>query len=124
MSNHRERVVRDDEIDLIELIRGLWQQKLLIILTTLVVGGAAVAYALLATPVYEAKVFVQPPSQNDIAHLNYGRGGDSELGILTVKDVYDVYVRNLHSESLRRRFFQDVYLPALSAQERLAACRT
>ncbi|WP_278929482.1 LPS O-antigen chain length determinant protein WzzB [Pseudomonas qingdaonensis] len=121
MSNHRERVVRDDEIDLIELIRGLWQQKLLIILTTLVVGGAAVAYALLATPVYEAKVFVQPPSQNDIAHLNYGRGGDSELGMLTVKDVYDVYVRNLQSESLRRRFFQDVYLPALSAQERLGS---
>ena len=118
MSNHRERVVRDDEIDLIELIRGLWQQKLLIILTTLVVGGAAVAYALLATPVYEAKVFVQPPSQNDIAHLNYGRGGDSELGILTVKDVYDVYVRNLQSESLRRRFFQEIYLPSLSEEVR------
>lgn len=110
MSNDRERVTRDDEIDLIELIRGLWQQKLIIILTTLLVGGAALAYALLSTPVYEAKVFVLPPSQNDIANLNYGRGGDSELGMLKVKDVYDVYVRNLQSESLRRRFFEDVYL--------------
>lgn len=118
MSNDRERAIRDDEIDLIELIRGLWQQKMLIILTTLIVGGAAVAYAALATPVYEAKVFVQPPSQNDIAHLNYGRGGDSELGMLTVKDVYDVYVRNLQSESLRRKFFQDVYLPTVSAESR------
>lgn len=118
MSNDRERVTRDDEIDLIELIRGLWQQKLIIILTTLVVGGAAVAYALLATPVYEAKVFVQPPSQNDIAHLNYGRGGDSELVILTVKDVYDVYVRNLQSEYLRRMFFQQIYLPTVSEEAR------
>lgn len=118
MSNDRERAIRDDEIDLIDLIRGLWQQKLFIILTTLVVGGAALAYALLATPVYEAKVFVQPPSQNDIAHLNYGRGGDSELGVVTVKDVYDVYVRNLQSESLRRSFFQEVYLPSVSEEAR------
>lgn len=118
MSNDRERVTRDDEIDLIELIRGLWQQKLIIALTTLVVGGAAAAYALLATPVYEAKVFVQPPSQNDIAHLNYGRGGDSELVMLTVKDVYDVYVRNLQSESLRRVFFQQTYLPTISEEAR------
>lgn len=118
MSNDRVRALWDDEIDLIELIRGLWQQKLLIILATLMVGGAAVAYALLATPVYEAKAYVQPPSQNDIAHLNYGRGENSELEVLTVKDVYDVYLRNLQSESLRRRFFQDVYLPALTAEER------
>lgn len=121
MTNDRERAIKDDEIDLLELIRGLWQQKLIIVLTTLVVGGGAVAYAVLATPIYEAKVFVQPPSQNDIAHLNYGRGGDSELGMLTVKDVYDVYVRNLQSESLRRLFFQEVYLPALSPEARLGS---
>ncbi|MGE8439384.1 MAG: LPS O-antigen chain length determinant protein WzzB [Pseudomonas palmensis] len=118
MSNDRERAIRDDEIDLVELMRGLWQQKWLIVLTTILVSGAAVVYALTATPVYEAKVFVQPPSQNGVAHLNYGRGGDSELGMLTVKDVYDVYVRSLQSESLRRRFFQDVYMPTLSEEAR------
>lgn len=118
MTNDRERAIKDDEIDLLELIRVLWQQKLLIMLTTLVASGFAVAYALLATPIYEAKVFVHPPSQNDIAHLNYGRGGDSELVMLTVKDVYDVYVRNLQSQSLRRLFFQKVYLPSLPPESR------
>lgn len=118
MTNDRERAIKDDEIDLLELIRVLWQQKLLIILATFVIGGGALTYAQLATPIYEAKVFVQPPSQNDVVHLNYGRGGNTDLPVLEVKDVYEIYVRNLQSESLRRRFFQDVYLPALSDMAR------
>lgn len=118
MSNNRERVIRDDEIDLIELMLRLWQHRLLILGTTLVVTAAAVAYSMLATPIYEAKVLVQPPSQNDIAHLNYGRGGDSDLVALTVKDVSDVYSRTLQSESLRREFFVSTYLPRLSERQR------
>ncbi|MDZ3990430.1 Wzz/FepE/Etk N-terminal domain-containing protein [Pseudomonas sp. Teo4] len=54
MRNERERLVGDEEIDLFELVAGLWKQKVLIILTAVIVTGAAVAYALLATPIYEA----------------------------------------------------------------------
>lgn len=118
MRNEHERLSAGDEIDLVELIHGLWQQKLLIILTTLLISGVAVAYALLAKPMYEARVFVQSPSQNDIAHLNYGRGGGSGLAMLGVKDVYDTFLRHLQSESLRREFFQTVYLPLLSDEQR------
>jgi chain length determinant protein (polysaccharide antigen chain regulator) len=118
MRNESERRVGDDEIDLVELLGGLWRQRLLIIVTAVIVTGGAVAYALLATPVYEAKVVVQPPSQSNISQLNYGRGGDSGLAMLSVKDVYDVYLRNLLSESLRREFFRKVYLPSLSESER------
>lgn len=107
-----------DEIDLFELLGGLWRQKLLIILTALVVTGGAVAYAWLATPIYEAKVVVQPPSQSNISQLNYGRGGNSGLPMLSVKDVYEIYLRNLQSESLRREFFRKVYLPSLPEAER------
>ncbi|UBM26562.1 O-antigen chain length regulator [Pseudomonas sp. p1(2021b)] len=119
MRNEPERLSSTgDEIDLFELIEGLWKQKVLIIVTTVVVTAIAVAYAFLAKPVYEAKVFVQPPTQNDIAQLNYGRGGSSELNMLTVKDVYDIYLRNLQSESLRREFFRGIYLPSLTEDER------
>lgn len=118
MFSDRERVISNDEIDLVELIRGLWQQKMLILLTTFLFSAVAITYAVLATPVYEARVFVQPPSSNDIAHLNYGRGEDSGLVALSVKDVYDTYLRQLQSESLRRKFFQAVYLPSLSEEER------
>ncbi|WP_409281771.1 LPS O-antigen chain length determinant protein WzzB [Pseudomonas defluvii] len=118
MAQDSERLIEPDDIDLIELIKGLWQQKMLIMVTTTVIFLAALAYALLARPVYEAKVFVQPPTQNDIAHLNYGRGPDTGLDTLTVKDIYDVYVKHLQSESLRRSFFQTVYLPTLTEQQR------
>ncbi|TDF81186.1 LPS O-antigen chain length determinant protein WzzB [Pseudomonas sp. H9] len=117
MRNESERRSHD-EIDLFELLEGLWRQKLLIILSTVIVTAGAVAYALLATPIYEAKVVVQPPTQSNIAQLNYGRGGDSGLAVLSVKDVYDVYLRNLLSESLRREFFRKVYLPSLQEGER------
>ncbi|MDF9617290.1 Wzz/FepE/Etk N-terminal domain-containing protein [Pseudomonas entomophila] len=117
MRNEPERL-SGDEIDLYEIFERLWRQKLLIVATTVVFAGAALAYALLATPIYEAKIIVQPPTQNDIAQLNYGRGGSSGLSMLSVKDVYDVYLRNLQSESLRREFFQTVFLPGLPEVER------
>ncbi|MEG2042935.1 MAG: Wzz/FepE/Etk N-terminal domain-containing protein [Hafnia sp.] len=118
MRNEQPERRGDDEIDLFELLGGLWKQKLLIILTAAIVSGGAVAYALLATPIYEAKVLVQPPSQSNISQLNYGRGGDSGLAMLSVKDVYDVYLRNLRSESLKREFFRKVYLLSLPEDER------
>lgn len=118
MRSERERLSGDEEIDLFELIAGIWKQKVLVIATAAVVTAAAVAYALLATPIYRAKVFVQPPSQNDIAQLNFGRGGTSGMSMLSVKDVYDIYLRNLQSESLRREFFRSFYLPSLTEKER------
>ncbi len=118
MRNERERLSGDEEIDLFELIGGIWKHKVLVVATFVVVTIAAVAYAFLKTPIYEAKVFVQPPSQNDIAQLNFGRGGDSGLTMLSVRDVYDIYLRNLQSESLRREFFRSYYLPSLDAAEK------
>lgn len=120
MRSERERLSGgdEDEIDLFELIEGLWKKKLLITTVAVAVIGAALAYALLATPIYEAKVFVQPPSQNDIAPLNYGRGGESELEPFTIKDVSGIYLRTLQSESLRREFFRKYYIPSLSVDRR------
>lgn len=118
MAHDRERLIESDDIDLVELIKGLWQQKVLIVVTAAVIFFAALAYAFLARPVYEAKVFVQPPTQNDIAHLNYGRGTNTGLDMLTVNDIYDVYLKHLQSESLRRSFFQAAYLPTLTEEER------
>lgn len=60
MAQDCERLIASDDIDLIELIKGLWQQKMLIMVTTAVIFLSALAYALLARPAYEAKVFVQP----------------------------------------------------------------
>ncbi|CAM4012911.1 Chain length determinant protein [Pseudomonas reidholzensis] len=100
-----------DEVDLLVLIRGIWRQKLLVFIVTALAVAVAVSYALLATPVYEAKAFIQPPTNNEIVNLNYGRGGEGGLKLLSAKDVYEVYLSNLTSESLRRQFFREQYLP-------------
>ncbi|HEY6610885.1 MAG TPA: Wzz/FepE/Etk N-terminal domain-containing protein [Pseudomonas sp.] len=107
----------DDEIDLRELFAGLWAERLLILLVTLVIGAGAAAYAFLATPVYEAKSSLLPPRLSDIAGYNVGRA-EARLVEFKVADVYSVFTRNLTSEAMRRSFFRDVYLPSLSEAQR------
>ncbi|WP_339480231.1 MULTISPECIES: LPS O-antigen chain length determinant protein WzzB [unclassified Pseudomonas] len=121
MQNNRVDARAADEIDLVELARGLWAQKWLIVGVTLLVAIGATAYAFLSKPVYEAKLFLMPPTQNDIAELNYGRGKSTELGIYSINYVYDVFARNLQGESLRQKFFNEVYLPSLDEFERKGA---
>lgn len=118
MLNVPQRPQRDGEIELVDLVQGIWHQKVWVGLVAAPILAAGVAYALMATPVYEAKLFVEPPTQNDIAQLNVGRGGDSELNPLTVKEVYDTHLQALQSEAVRDKFFRDVYLPSLSEERR------
>ena len=118
MANTPETAQHADEIDLFELMAALWAQKLLIISVALVATLAAATYAFLSKPVYEARVYLQPPTLNGIADFNYGRTKDSELTPFTTKDVYEVFTRNLQSELLRRTFFNEVYLPSLPSSQR------
>ena len=74
MRNERERPSGSDEIDLIELVQGVWRQKIWVGLVAVPVIALGLAYVMLVSPVYEAKLYIQPPSQSEIAQLNYGRG--------------------------------------------------
>lgn len=123
---------RDDEIDLVELFKGLWKQKLIIIGVTIAVTACAAAYAYLARPVYEAHATVLPPLLSDITAYNAGRNvpayrtdrDDSTEGrqkTFSTEDVYAVFTRSLNSLSLRRAFFRDVYLPSLPPDDQSAA---
>ena len=66
-----------DEIDLAALFRALWQQKLLIVLVTLLVSMLAAAYAFLATPEYQVQSVLRPAVIKDLDALN--RTGVYEL---------------------------------------------
>ncbi|WP_223462472.1 LPS O-antigen chain length determinant protein WzzB [Pseudomonas sp. A-R-26] len=118
MTNDPSTKPGSDEIDFFELMRSLWAQKVMILCTTLVVVLGATAYAFISKPVYEARVYLLPPTFNGIADFNYGRTKELELTPYTVKDVFDVFTRNLQSEALRRAFFLEVYLPSLSETTR------
>lgn len=107
-----------DEIDLSDLFGVLWLRKWTVIAVTCAVTLMAVVYVVLTQPIYEAKAFAIPPTQNDIANLNYGRVNDTELKPLTVKDVYSVFLQNLRGETLRQSFISEVMIPELNEDGR------
>ncbi|PWE44721.1 chain-length determining protein [Pseudomonas prosekii] len=98
------------ELDLFDITAVLWKKKRRIFAVTFLAGLVALAVAFMITPVYEAKLEIAPPTINNIANLNYGRTRESELAPYTVKDIYDVFLRNLQSESMRQSFFNSVYV--------------
>lgn len=105
-----------DEIDLVELVKQLWMQKWLIVGCTLLITALAAAYAFLSAPTYQATAGVMPPRLSDISGYNLGRS-EAKLTEFTVEDVYAVYKRNLLSDSLKRQFFDEMYLPSLPAED-------
>lgn len=110
-----------DEFEFQQFVRALFRQKFVIIGFTVLGAVIALGYAFLVTPIYEVKTFVSPPTENDIANFNYGRMKESELKPYSVKYVYEIYTRRLQAESLRRDFFNKVYLPSLPEKERQAS---
>jgi len=117
MRNERERL-SNDEVDLVEIVRGAWRQKLWLFIVAIPILAIGLAYAILSAPVYEARFYVQPPRQSDISQLNYGRGSSTGLEYLTVRGVYDDYLGALQSQTVRNKFFRTIYLPALTNEER------
>lgn len=89
-----------EEMDLIELFRALWRQKLLIIGVTLVVTLIAAAYAFSATPYYATRTFLRPVPNSSLDQLN-------ETGIyeLTPEEAINRVAGSLSSYDHRLDFF-------------------
>ncbi|MEO6680783.1 MAG: Wzz/FepE/Etk N-terminal domain-containing protein [Pseudomonas sp.] len=103
-----------DEIDAFLIARALWSRVWVIIGVTVIAGVFGLMYAFLSERVYEARAYLVPPTQSDIADLNTGRTREFELAPFSIEDVYRLFLRNLRSESLRQEFFESEYLPTLS----------
>ena len=59
-----------DEIDLIALFQAIWQQKKIIIATTIISGMIALGYAYYATPEYQVTSVLRPAAINELDALN------------------------------------------------------
>jgi chain length determinant protein (polysaccharide antigen chain regulator) len=92
----------EDEINLLDLWRVLVRQwKVICAITGLSVLGA-VAYVLLATPVYEAQAVVRPPESKYVEALNIP--GISQI---SSADIFAKFTGNLKSSSLRQQFVEE-----------------
>jgi len=100
-------MVDEDEINLLDLWRVLWQRKMIVLGTALAAAIMAVAYALLATSVYKAEAFLLPPSAQNVQGLNVQGLNVQGLNVqgYTPEQVYDLFIRNLQSRALRRHYF-------------------
>ena len=98
-----------EEIDLVELFRALWRQKLLIISIAAVVTLIAAAYAFLATPYFQTRTYLRPVPQSSLDQLN-------ETGIykLTPEEAINRVAGGLSSYDNRLDFFlnnQELFEP-------------
>ncbi len=105
---NQEQVYDDDEIDLRDLVRTLIKRRKTVLLVATVVFLIAVAYALLASPVYKAQVSFLPPTEADVSELNINNNA------INAKTVYAIFEKNLNSLKIRRHIFDrlgliDVY---------------
>lgn len=67
LEQHASQQIHEDEIDLKELIKTVWNYKLFIIIFTGLVTILAIVYALIKTPIYEAKAIVKIGEYKDVA---------------------------------------------------------
>ncbi|WP_459062483.1 polysaccharide biosynthesis tyrosine autokinase [Stenotrophomonas sp. PSU-St15] len=102
------RVVKDDEIDLRELVGVLIDRKWLILGTTALFFAVGVAYALLAPPVFQAQAMVQVetkapaiPGLSDLGALGGGTSAaTTEVALLTSRTVIGSAVDSLQLDTV------------------------
>lgn len=93
-----------------KLVKELWVNKVLILLTTLLALIGSFTYAYLSKPVYEYRVAVVPPALGSIEGFNVGRR-ENGLDAYTVRSIYAIFSRNLLSDENKKEFFYKIYLP-------------
>ncbi|MDN3639994.1 Wzz/FepE/Etk N-terminal domain-containing protein [Simiduia curdlanivorans] len=92
--------VRDDEIDLKELILGLWAEKWLIVAITSVFTLAALVYALTATPYYKTEAKIRPAPKAHFLEIN-----NTGVINITSASAFDRLFSALESRTNKREFF-------------------
>jgi chain length determinant protein (polysaccharide antigen chain regulator) len=123
ISSLKHQDAPEPSLDFVALLDIAWHRKSTILGCILICMAVALAYLLTSNPQYESTASVLPPSSNSIVAFNAGRSEDDGVTPFTVDDVYRIFLRNLQSEALRQRFFEDLYLPSLSDTAR-AGSRT
>ena len=113
-----------DEISILDLVRILFQQKWLILIITLFCLIISGTYIICAQPVYEAKVYIAAPREEDVSSLNIDHNFKLNNGHifrtkkLNAKEIYQIFTDEMLSTSIKKNFFKQVYWPSLTDTQR------
>ncbi|GGW58786.1 Wzz/FepE/Etk N-terminal domain-containing protein [Alishewanella tabrizica] len=123
MTEQQHTPLADDEIDLRELFKALWQGKWIIIVTTLLFSVAAVFYALSLPNIYKSEVTLAPVSEESGLKIPGQLGGLAalagvNLGGMGGGDKTGLALEILKSRDFISRFIEqnDLYLPIMAAE--------
>lgn len=123
MTEQQQMPLADDEIDLRELFKALWQGKWIIIVTTLLFSVAAVFYALSLPNIYKSEVTLAPVSEESGLKIPGQLGGLAalagvNLGGMGGGDKTGLALEILKSRDFIIRFIEDndLYLPIMAAK--------
>lgn len=123
MNNDPQQVTQSetssDEIDLFQLFQSIWQEKWLAIAVTALIFIIALAYTVLVTPIYQAKIKMMPAAESHIAAYNALRvldreylqektKTDSRPALLSASDAYSIFMANFLSEKTKQEFLQEL----------------
>lgn len=102
----------EDEIDLIELLQGLWEQKWLISAVTSLVLIFSVVYIFISKPVYSVTVVISPAPVSVFGLIAGEVGGERLKDISSVisignnlaNDILAIVVKNIESSAVQENF--------------------
>ncbi len=102
----------DDEIDLRELFKAIWQGKWIIIATTFVFAVASVLYALSLPNIYKADALLAPAESSDGGGLSKMAGQLGGLAALAGVNVGggDISQADLAVQVMKSRQFVDIFI--------------
>ncbi|WP_421270466.1 LPS O-antigen chain length determinant protein WzzB [Aeromonas taiwanensis] len=113
-----------DEIDLRELLRVLWRQKVLILLVTILFAMVGVAYALLAPQIWISQAEIKQPTLKEVdsLELNINQLINAQVppaafAAFEKKVLYSDFINSFNSFNNKRQFFTEKgYLDTEAAQ--------
>lgn len=103
--NQQKYHIADDEIDLRELFKAIWQGKWIIIVTTFVFAVASVIYALSLPNVYKSEALLAPAGAQKGGGISSQLGGLAALAGVTLGNGAGVDNTTLALETLKSRNF-------------------
>lgn len=115
----------DDEIDLVELLQGLWTQRWVIVIITLVVALSVLVNTFTSKPVYSSTTVLSPAPINAFgliagearARQLDGTTSAISIGANLANDALTVVIKNLESAAIRNEFHESLEDPSDYAVE-------
>lgn len=110
----RSKIINsNNEVNLIELLKSLWNQKWYIFIITILFVSSAVIYIKQSTPVYQVTTTIYTPKISEINEFNYFRSVKKSelLPSIPSTDIYSAFEDSLISTLNKRKFFDQFILP-------------